>query len=90
MPRCFVATNKADKRRSDAAHDRRPLTIQNENGMNAAGSVMKAAGNWMKRCCTSMPGPFRNDINGETALTTPLRFASTTGGRCVERYPPGS
>jgi len=29
----------------------RPLTNENENGMNAASSVMKPAGKWMKRSC---------------------------------------
>jgi hypothetical protein len=40
--------------------------------MNAAGSVMKAAGKWMKRRCTVRAGRFRNDMKGRTALTTPL------------------
>jgi hypothetical protein len=33
-------------------NDSGPQTDENENGMKAAGSVMKAAGEWMKRSCT--------------------------------------
>jgi hypothetical protein len=72
IPRCFVATSNAYERRSDAAHDRRPLTTENENGMNAAGSVMKAAGKWMKRSYTVCAGRFRNDMNGTTAPAIPF------------------
>jgi two-component system LytT family sensor kinase len=73
IPRCFVATNNTNERRSDAAHDRRPPTIENENGMKAAGSVMKAAGKRMKRSCTGGGGRFRNDMIAATALA--IRFA---------------
>jgi len=40
--RCVLATSKS--RRSSAADDNRQLTDEIENGMNAADSVMKAAG----------------------------------------------
>jgi hypothetical protein len=46
--RCVVATCNANERRSVAADDSRPPTSENKNGMNAAGSVMKAAGEWTK------------------------------------------
>jgi len=35
---------KADERGSDLVDDSRPSTDENEHGMNAAGRVMKAAG----------------------------------------------
>jgi hypothetical protein len=42
-----------NERRSDVVNDSGPPTDANENGMKAAGSVMKAAGKWMKRAlCT--------------------------------------
>ena len=50
--RCVLATNKATNARSDALDDNRSTTDENENGMKAAGSVMKAAGGWTKRICT--------------------------------------
>ncbi len=53
--RCVVATLKANERRSDAVDDSRPSTDENENGMNGAASVMKAAGQWTKGSCTVSP-----------------------------------
>jgi hypothetical protein len=40
--------------------------------MNAAGSVMKAAGKWMKRSYTVWAARFRNDMNATTALAMPF------------------
>jgi hypothetical protein len=45
---------KANERRSDAVDDSRPPTDENENGMKAAGSVMKAAGERMKTVVTAV------------------------------------
>jgi hypothetical protein len=42
--RCVVATRITIERRSDAVDDNRPPMDRNENGMNATGSVMNAAG----------------------------------------------
>jgi hypothetical protein len=43
-----LSQHKYNVRRSVAVDDKRPPTNGNENGMNAAGSVMKAAGEWTK------------------------------------------
>jgi hypothetical protein len=49
-PLCWRDINTIE-RRSDVMNDSGPPTDQNDNGMKAAGSVMKAAGEWMKRSC---------------------------------------
>jgi hypothetical protein len=41
-----------NERRSDVVNHNGPRTDENKNGMEAAGSVMNAAGQWMKRSCT--------------------------------------
>jgi hypothetical protein len=48
IPRGVVATSKTNERHSDAVNDRRPSNDECENGMKAAGSVMKATGGVMK------------------------------------------
>jgi hypothetical protein len=53
MRRRGINTNK---RRSDVVNDSPPPTNENENGMKAAGSVMKTAGEWMKRICSLCAG----------------------------------
>jgi hypothetical protein len=53
--RCVVATENTNKRRSNSLDDSRPPANENENGMNAAGSVMKAAANERKSDALSAP-----------------------------------
>jgi hypothetical protein len=50
-PTCRRDMN-TNERRSDVVNHNGPRTDENKNGMEAAGSVMNAAGQWMKRSCT--------------------------------------
>jgi hypothetical protein len=81
--RCVLATRKTNDHRSIAADDNRPLADENENGMNAAGSVMKAAGERTKVGLMSA-----SNFNARVAARRELlRYASGGGGLPSELYP---
>jgi hypothetical protein len=81
----------ANGRRSVAVDDSRPPTDGHENGMNAAGSVMEAAGEWTKISRLSdavadiFPGMTAQTIDSPavSANTFPYGELSTTATKCA-------